>query len=293
MVAKEGEQLMRRLSDQGVHVPWRELGSIAIVCGVLLALPPEGHAQENGDTQSTWATDVGVASANALVGGLTAAITAAIRGDDVSDAFLKGTVGGAVVFAGKRVAVERFDGAGLLGRQVASLGTGLVVDAGQGREWFSEVWLPLGPAWFQVRSGAGREMRVNLQEVGVLLWAATRSELHFDLGRSLSNGAPVWFARDHHIEHGSSRPAAMAAGSVVFLGAPTERLELEVAQSHENIHVIQADYVLQTMSRPIERWAWDRAAGWRLPFDVNTVAPVLAYLLTDLIEREAYSLQLR
>lgn len=258
--------------------------------GILLLLPQGASAQDQARDLPTWAVDVGVAGANVVVGALTAAATAAIRGEDVSEAFLKGAAGGGVVFAGKRVAVERFGGAGLLGRQIASVGTGMVVDGGHGREWLSEVWLPIGPAWVQVGAEGGRRARVNLQEVGVLIWAATRSELQFDLGRSVSNGVPVFVAREHRLER--SRPiAGVALGGAVLLGATD--MDLEVVQRHENTHVIQQDYLLNTLSRPIERWGWGLVVDRDIPVDIHLLGLLTSPLLRSVSEREAQALEYR
>jgi hypothetical protein len=260
---------------------------------LLIFVPQGASAQDDARGQPTWAVDIGVAGANIVVGALTAAATAAIRGEDVSEAFLKGAAGGAVVFAGKRVAVERFAGAGLLGRQIASVGTGMVVDGGHGREWLREVWLPIGPAWIQVRPETGRRARVNLQEVGILIWAATRSELDFDLGRSVTNGAPVFVARGHHIERSSDRPGGLAIGGVILLGAPVEGSNREVTQRHENVHVIQRDYVLSTVSRPIEQWGWERVVGRGIPGDLDLLGALSFYLPKAIAEREAEALEVR
>lgn len=264
-----------------------------MVCAlaILVFVPRGASAQDHTHDQPTWAVDVGVAGANIVVGGLTAAATAAIRGEDISEAFLKGAAGGAVVFAGKRVAVERFGGAGLLGRQIASVGAGIVVDGGHGREWLSEVWLPIGPVWLQVRPEAGRHARVNLREAGVLIWAATRSELDFDVGRSVSNGAPVFVARRHRIESDSDPVSGVASGGVILLGVTDK--DWKVVQRHENIHVIQRDYMLTTLERPVERWAWNRVAGWNVPIDLGLLPQPVFSRLRNVREREAEALEYR
>jgi hypothetical protein len=269
--------------------------SLRVTCaalGIAVLLPHAGAAQDHAHEQPTWVRDVGVAGANVVVGGLTAAVTAAIRGHDVSEAFLKGAAGGGAVFVGKRVAVERFGGAGLLGREIASVGTSVVVNAGEGRGWFDEVWLPLGPAWMQVRPRARVRARVNLRDVGTLIWAATRSELHFDLGRSISNGATVFVARGHRILQESEPVNGFASGGVVVVGATNP--ELEVTQRHENVHVLQYDYLLQTVSRPLERWGRGWITDRDVPVDFDLLY-FLAYpaLLGDLREREAEVLEFR
>ncbi len=257
----------------------------------LLASPIEAKAQDHTHEQPTWVADVGVAGANIVAGAVTAAATALVRREDVTEAFLKGAAGGSVVFVGKRLAVERFSGAGLLGRQVAGLGSSMVVDAGNGRGLFSEVWLPVGPAWVQVRPKAGLRARVNLRDVGTVIWAATRSELSFDVEQSLSNGSPVFVARDHQIVNGSGHADGVAVGGVILLGATN--IDRVVIQRHENIHIIQHDYLLQTFSRPIEQWAWTWVTGRGIAVDLNLLPILSSPLLGDIHEREAQVLEFR
>lgn len=257
----------------------------------LLAYPNEAHAQDHTHEQPSWVADVGVAGANIVAGAVTAAATALIRGEDVTEAFFRGAAGGSVAFVGKRLAVERFSGAGLLGRQVASVGASMVVDAGNGRGLFSEVWLPVGPAWVQVRPEAELRARVNLRDVGTVIWAATRSELSFDLERSLSNGAPVFVAQDHAVVAGSRHADGVAVGGVIVLGATT--LDTAVIQRHENVHVIQHDYLLQTLSRPIEQWAWTWVTEREIVVDLNLLPILASPVLADIQEREAQVLEFR
>src|SRR5690606_17462320 len=59
---------------------------------------------------------------NVVLGGLVAGVLHGARGGDFRDAVVKGVTGGALSFAGKRLAVEPFFGAGLLGREVSAVG---------------------------------------------------------------------------------------------------------------------------------------------------------------------------
>lgn len=148
----------------------------------------------------------------------------------------------------------------------------------------------MGPVWFQVRPGARWRGRVNLRDVGTLVWAATRTELHFDLARSISNGAPAFVAQRHRLVSGSGHADGVAIG-VVLLGATN--LDVAVIQSHENVHVIQHDYLLQTMSRPLEQWAWGWVTNRDIPVDLNFLPLLASPLLSDIKEREAQVLEFR
>jgi hypothetical protein len=167
----------------------------------------------------------------------------------------------------------------------------MVVDGGHGREWLREVWLPIGPTSVQVGPEGRWRARVNLQDVGVLLWAATRSELRFDLGRSVSNGAPVFVAGRHRIESDSDRVGGVALGGAILLGVTDK--DLEEVQRHENVHVIQHDYLLGTLSRPVERWGWERVVGRRIPADIDLLGALSFHVFRNVLESEAEALEVR
>jgi hypothetical protein len=237
-----------------------------------------------------WTNEFALAGANALAGGVTAAVTAWIRRQDSAPAFLKGSVGGAIGYTGKRVAVQRFDGAGLLGRQVGAVGHSIVANGGAGRDWFSEVWLAAGPIWFQVSPASERRARFNVNDVVTAFWAISRAELEFDPGSSASTGAVVFRAADHQFSapHGGAA-VGKAIGSVVLVGSTNRPADVI---SHEVVHVIQHDLVLHAWSEPIEGWAWRRFTGMRPPINAG-----LAFLVVnwrnrfyDLLEAEARAL---
>lgn len=258
-----------------------------------LAFPRLAAAQDHDHPQADWIVDVGVAGANALSGALTAAVTAAIRGDAVPEAFVKGAVGGAAVFAGKRIAVEQFGGAGLLGRQVGSVGASIVANGGGGRGWVEEVWLPLGPLWLQASPSSDFGARLDLLNVGVTAWAVERPELEVDWRRSLDSGALVFTSPGHRITNSDGRVDGLAVAGTIALGAMAP-VDVDVVERHERVHVIQYDYLLHTVSRPFERWGWDRLLGRPMPFDLGLI-PLAGSprFIRDLKEAEAEALELR
>lgn len=262
-----------------------------VLAGVFL-VPANSSAQVHVHEQPDWVVDMGIAGVNIVASAATAGLTAAIRGEDISRAFLRGAAGGGVVFAGKRVAVGNFDGAGLLGREMASVGTSIVRNAGDGRGWLEEVWLPIGPVWLQVRSGEGRRLRLNLPDIVALAWATRASELELDWSRSLSNGAMVFTSSEHRMEHESRNLAGVAIGGLILLG-PTIR-DREIIQNHENVHVIQQDYLLHTVSRPLEAWGWRWITTRHIPIDLG-LPPVTIYpgFLRDIGEAESEVLEHR
>lgn len=285
--------LERRTGQEEDHIDATTSRALTLLAlGLALALPNDARAQDHTHRQPSWVTDIGAAGANIVAGAVTAAVAAVIRGNDVSDAFLKGAAGGGLVFLGKRLAVERFDGAGLLGRELAGVGASVVTNGGAGRDLLDEVWLPLGPAWVQVRPRSGLRARLNLREIGTLVWAATRPELRFDPARSISNGVAVFVADHHRITSASDHLAGFAEAGIVALGRT--RLDMEVIQRHENIHVIQHDYLLHTMTRPLEAWGWSWITDRSIPVDLDVLTLFLyPDILSDIHEREAQVLEFR
>jgi hypothetical protein len=132
---------------------------------------------------------------------------------------------------------------------------------------------------------------VNLRDVGTVIWAATRSELSFDLERSLSNGAPVFVAQDHRVVLESGHADGAAVGGVIVLGATN--LDMAVIQRHENVHVIQQDYLLQTLTRPIEQWAWAWVTEREIAVDLNLLPILASPFLGAIHESEAQVLEFR
>ncbi|HEY0038425.1 MAG TPA: hypothetical protein VGB66_17125, partial [Longimicrobium sp.] len=136
-----------------------------------------------------WVGDFGVLSANVLFGGLSAGLVQTARGGSFRDGFTRGAAGGVGVYAGKRIAVAPWSGAGFVGRQVASVGSSVVWNAGAGRPSFEEVALPVGPVRLYLRtSGQGPRVHARVDAVAVMAtaYAASRPELEWDPGRSLS-----------------------------------------------------------------------------------------------------------
>lgn len=266
-------------------------GRVTVVAAGLCALLPRPAVAQHDHDPSPWVDDVGIAAANVLAGGLTAGLTAAIRGHDVSDAFLMGAAGGAVWFAGKRVAVEGFDGAGLLGREVGALGSSVVANGGAARGWLEEVWLPLGPVWFQVSPRAARQVRIIGLDAAVLAWAVAEPAVELDWGRSLSNGALFFTSERHVILSDSDQVEGVTIGGVVLTGVATG--DPERIRAHEMVHVIQLDFFLHAVSRPLEAWAWDRTLGWEVPVDLGVSLFLRPRFLRDLGETEAGVLEIR
>jgi hypothetical protein len=211
----------------------------------------------------SWTGELAVLGGNALLGGLSAGVIHKLRGGDFSDAFVRGLAGGVVVYGGKRVAVERFGGAGLVGRQVAAVGASMTRNAADGLAPTERLLLPVGPLWLQLQGERPRaSARIDLVSTGWLISGILNPDLRFDAGMSVSAGAHVFVAdgrviapshspgrdEDHAHAHGMTEPGFMALAGVPAFGRHVSR---QVFQ-HERVHVLQMDQIHIGITGPVE-----------------------------------------
>lgn len=228
----------------------------AAATGGLLLPAAEGAAQEPESvwTAPRWVGDATFLSTNALLGGLTAGVLQKLEGGDFRDGFTRGALGGATAYAGRRVAAQRFDGAGLLGRQISGVGASMVRNAGDARPLLERLVFPVGPVQFHVDRSDGLQVRpsVSAREVGWLLAFALRSETEMDWSASLSAGAPVFRSPFRAFEDRDGEPLnGIHVGGVIGLSDVPEDLMPSVF-AHERVHVLQHDFADLVWSDPLE-----------------------------------------
>lgn len=233
---------------------------------------------------------------NALLGGLASGIMQELKGGSFRSGFTRGALGGAGIYLGKRIAVERFDGAGLLGRQVAAVGGSVVRNAGEGRPVLERLWLPLGVARLEVHTPTRRlQLTPDITALSYTLWAVSERQLELDWKESISAGTPV-FATDNKvlIVNGDSTHAAGVTNSGVIyfadvagLGPVVQRRQLE----HERVHVLQQDQLFLTITDPIEELLLRQVpyvGRWSTRVDINLATELLSRLgswFPDYLER--------
>lgn len=220
---------------------------------------------------------------NGALGGFSAAMFALARGKNPWRAALKGFGGGVVMGAGKQVAGKRFDGSGLIGRQLASLGTSVVRSASEDTV---VVILPVGPMTFEIRPSAVDRVRprVNLVAATTLLYYVIRADTRVDLGATFSAGAPVFrfptetvFTRDGIIF------GRMDFGTIVLGATPTILdAQRRMTLPHESIHIVQYDFLEQALSLPPERAILRKLGvgeGFLRHVDIGAISVMLAGVL--------------
>ncbi len=197
---------------------------------------------------------------NVLTSAIGAGVLARMSGHSFWRAAAVGAGGGALGFAGKRLAVQRFDGAGLLGRQVASVGASVAQNAVAGRGPLDRVAVPLWLGRIYIERGGERSVHARLDLVAAVLTTAAILDdgAHFDFGRTLSTGAPVFLQE-------SATPlwrGAQLAG-VVWIEDRFGPDELVGTLAHEMVHVLQHDGAFTSWTELPEQHVMARLPGFR------------------------------
>lgn len=251
------------------RVPLASARILWVLVAALVFAPPlslPATAQDRGATDPPlfvpdWAGDFTALSANALIGGLTGGVAQKVRGGSFRDGFARGALGGSISYGGKRLAAEPFAGAGLLGRQIAAVGSSIIRNAGDGRGTVERIALPLGPVRLYLSQVPG-ERRAHLRvELMTLFWAAYAAatpELEWDASGSLSAGTPVFRAPDRLVRFGddSTDAGGLALGGTVLL-SDFAGVDTRTTFAHERVHVLQYDQVFLTITQPFEQWLLD------------------------------------
>lgn len=273
--------------------------AIAVAIAVLVARPdgvlaqyrPDAscsidpyHGCAGGVTEHSSADRLQVLGVNMAIGAVTAAILAKVNGHSVSRAALLGALGSAVTYSGKDLATQRFDGAGLLGRQVGAVGASILRDAVEGTPAFRRVVLPLGFVRLHVDADAPSPVRVRADLAAIVAGGiAVGDGARLDVGTSLSMGTPVF--RSHAVWQ--NWRGAHIGGVVRLTNHHGGELGARI-RAHEMIHVIQHDADFIVFAEPVEqsfaghlpagRWLHEWAdfgvqvpvrltANWLLPYD--------------------------
>ena len=240
--------------------------------------------------------DIGI---NAAIGLATAAAWSVIHGHGVTDGATRGLIGGATMGIGRQVAASPFTGAGFAGREISAVGISLMTSPGD--EPLS-LWLPIGPMELQVKDGRAVNWRVNATNVVAAIINASGRTARLDAGMSLASGALVFRSTRAVIRtsHGE------ASGSELFDSITLSRAAFDGTSRfpnvlfHENVHVLQEDYLASAVANPLERSVLNQSwIGRRITPHINLGLLSLSFIsvANSVIpyhsrpwEREAYTL---
>lgn len=255
------------------------LTALAVVLSLLVHPSAVGGQSEynrdsarpyDGAALPTWAGEAVLLGTNAALGGVSAGIFRELRGGSFWEGLRDGALGGAIAYAGKRITVERFEGAGLLGREIAAVGSSIVRNASAGQPALAEVVLPIGVGRLYLRrhyasAGAGlrHHFKFDLPTLITTAYLAARSDADLDLGASLSAGAPVFVTSEYSSPWGWV--GYQAAGAVWLRddtdAADDSNLRRPPVLAHERVHVLQYDFAFLAWGDPAEQWLTDRLPG--------------------------------
>jgi hypothetical protein len=220
---------------------------------------------------------------NGALGGFSAAMFALARGKNPWRAAFVGFGGGVAMGAGKQVAGRRFDGAGLVGRQLAAFGTSVVRAASEDTML---VLVPVGPVTLEVRPRAVDRVRprVNLVGAGTVLYYVIRADTRVDLGATLSAGAPVFrFPTETVSTRDGIIFGRMDFGTILLGTAPSVLDEQRrMTLPHESIHVVQYDFLEHALALPPERAILRKLGvgeGFLRHVDIGAISVMLAGVL--------------
>lgn len=238
--------------------------------GSAAAQSPSPFQPDTGAVIATaphWVGEFAVLSGNAVLSGVTAGVLRKLRGGSFRDGFLAGLGGGGVVYGGKRLAAQRFNGAGLLGRELASVGGSMVRNAGDGVGLMDRLVFPIGVGRVYVDRRAWRSSTVRLDAVAAAwtVYAVAERELTFDRAASFSAGTPIFKTHNKVMSEGDAKAGGYARAGVVLLSDVPAwgPVYAERALHHELEHVLQEDQLFSTWLRPAQATLLPRLPGGR------------------------------
>lgn len=240
--------------------------------------------------------DVGI---NAAIGLVTATAWSLVRGHGFSDGVVRGLVGGAATGVGRQIAASPFSGSGFAGREVSAVGISLITSTGDDHLTLS---FPVGPAELQLKDGNTFDWRVNVTDAIAVVVNSLHAGTHLDAGLSLSSGTFVF--RDPRGSFRTSNGEAAASeffqSIMLSQSAFSESSQVPKVLYHENVHVLQDDYLADAVSDPIENaWLNRTRIGKRITrhFDLGLLSLPINGVANSIIpyasrpwEREAYAL---
>jgi hypothetical protein len=242
--------------------------------------PPEVH---EGRTPLSGRDRAAHLAINGAIGSFSAAMVALATGKDPWRAALQGFGGGVALGAGKQIAGNRFDGAGLVGRQIAAFGTSLVRSATADT---LVLLVPVGPMTLEIRPSAVDRVRprVNVVSAGTMLYYIIRDDTRIDWNATLSSGAPVFrFPTETVSTRDGVIFGRMDFGTIV-LGArpPIMDLQRHLTLPHESIHIAQYDFLDHALALPPERAILRKLGvgeGFLRHVDLGVISVLLAGVL--------------
>ena len=243
----------------------KNLPVLATVLLVLLGLgePARCVAQQTPRPPSESAGSIAALSVNAFAGAATGALRSLFEDrSTVSRAILKGALGGSVSYAGKRIAVESWSAAPLLGRVINAAGASMVAQAAvPTNSLLDSIQIPLGPVSLHFSARLRPGVSINVNEAVILASALAMDELRFDREYSLKAFTPVFRTRNTRMRtDGGEFTTGTTVGRTIVLDGVLVAAG-SASFPHEVVHLLQIDFMQVTWDQPLERAVRTRIPG--------------------------------
>lgn len=215
---------------------------------------------------------------NSVIGATTAGIYRVLSHKPIAPGVLRGAIGGAGVYAGKRLIGNGRPGYWWLGREVSSISSAEIANAGLGLKPLEEIVLPVGPIRLHFdRTSRKLVPRLDVASTIGAVVVGARQGNRFAWRESVSTGAIVFLTPETSDQIGSYAAGVLSVSEL----APDGHFEpLESKRSilsHEMTHAAQYDFTFNSLSAPIrgvvesKNPRLKRSARY---FDANLMLPV-------------------
>jgi hypothetical protein len=224
---------------------------------------------------------------NVILGAATGGLGAVFNGGSFFRGALKGSVGGAGVYAGKCIIAQKSLVTDWLGRATVAVGSSAVRDAALNKPILQQLIFPVGP-FNLYRDNRTKEQgfRVNVSSLAVAGYWATQDAVKFELATSLKRGQLVF--------RGSQHPIDFQGAGVLLLRTNAD----EEILAHELTHAAQDNFLSTAWEEPIEGALLNVIPGGRAihnHVDFGILEPLWAIAISHTVtwnspwEKEAWS----
>ena len=237
----------------------------------------DASAQNLGATEG--GRELRFAIGNVAIGAATAGVWSAINHRPVARSVGRGALAGLGVFAGKRIIANGRSADWWIGRQLASIASSEVANAGRGAPVLDHFVLPAGPVRLHVNRRAKRKItpKIDVLSAGATAFVATREGTRFAWKESLATGTLAFLQPEVSENIGGSVLGVMTISELAPNGDFPPLQSKRQIMSHELIHNAQYDFIFSSISDPLQSILSAKSSVTRKLFryvDVNLAAPL-------------------
>lgn len=219
---------------------------------------------------------------NSAIGAATAGVYRVLSHKPIAMGIVRGAIGGAGVYAGKRLIGNGRPGYWWLGREVSSISSSEIANAGLGLRPLENIVLPVGPIRLHF-DRTSRKLVPRLDVVSTIGAVVVGARQGSRLGwrESVSTGAIVFLTPETSDQIGSYAAGVLSVSELApdghFYPLESKRSIL----SHEMTHAAQYDFTFNSLSNPFRGMLESkvpRLKRYTRYVDVNLMLPVEMFL---------------